>query len=57
MWHQTHIPTDKTIYNQLTNKLKAKLKEMRDEWEPPTKQFYPKCNLRESCHLVNQRGA
>jgi hypothetical protein len=31
MWHQTHIPTDKTRYNQLTNKLKAKLKEMRDE--------------------------
>jgi hypothetical protein len=30
MWHQTHIPTDKTRYNQLTNKLKAKLKQMRD---------------------------
>jgi hypothetical protein len=30
MWHRTHIPTDKTRYNQLTNKLKAKLKEMRD---------------------------
>jgi hypothetical protein len=30
MWHRTHIPTDKTKYNQLTNKLKAKLKEMRD---------------------------
>jgi hypothetical protein len=30
MWHRTHIPTDKTRYNKLTNKLKAKLKEMRD---------------------------
>jgi hypothetical protein len=30
MWHGTHIPTNKTRYNQLTNKLKAKLKEMRD---------------------------
>jgi hypothetical protein len=26
MWHQTHIPTDKPRYNQLTNKPKAKLK-------------------------------
>jgi hypothetical protein len=30
VWHRTHIPTTKTTYNQLTNKLKAKLKEMRD---------------------------
>jgi hypothetical protein len=30
MWHRTHIPTDKPRYNQLTNKLKAKLKEMAD---------------------------
>jgi hypothetical protein len=30
MWHRRHIPTDETRYNQLTNKLKAKLKEMRD---------------------------
>jgi hypothetical protein len=30
MWHRTHIPTEKTRYNQLTNKLKAKFKEMRD---------------------------
>jgi hypothetical protein len=32
MWHRTHIPTHKTryLYNQLTNKLKAELKEMRD---------------------------
>jgi hypothetical protein len=26
MWHRTHIPTDKTRYNRLINKLKAKLK-------------------------------
>jgi hypothetical protein len=30
MWHRMHIPTDKTRYNRLTNKLKAKLKEMRN---------------------------
>jgi hypothetical protein len=30
MWYRTHIPTDKTKYNQLTNKLKTKLKEIRD---------------------------
>jgi hypothetical protein len=30
MWHRTHIPTYKTRYNQLTNELKAKIKEMRD---------------------------
>jgi hypothetical protein len=30
VWHRTHNPTTKTRYNQLANKLKAKLKEMRD---------------------------
>ncbi|PNF19684.1 hypothetical protein B7P43_G15906 [Cryptotermes secundus] len=30
IWHRTHNPTDKTRYNQLTNKLKAKLKELRE---------------------------
>jgi hypothetical protein len=30
MWHRTHIPTDKTRYNRLTNKLKAEPKEMKD---------------------------
>jgi hypothetical protein len=30
VWHRTHIPATETRYNQLTNNLKAKLKEMRD---------------------------
>jgi hypothetical protein len=30
LWQRTHIPADKTRYNQLTNKLKSKLKEMRE---------------------------
>ena len=29
-WHRTHAPADKTKYNQLSNKLKNKLKEMRE---------------------------
>jgi hypothetical protein len=29
LWQRTHFPADKTRYNQLTNKLKTKLKEMR----------------------------
>jgi hypothetical protein len=31
LWQRTHFPTDKIRYNQLTNKLKTKLKEMREE--------------------------
>jgi hypothetical protein len=26
-WHRSHSPMDKTLFNQLTNKLKKKLKE------------------------------
>jgi hypothetical protein len=30
LWQRTHFPPNKTRYNRLTNKLKAKLKEMRE---------------------------
>jgi hypothetical protein len=30
LWQRTHFPADKTRYNQMTDKLKTKLKEMRE---------------------------